>query len=53
MGTKECWHLDSAKLILRKEVHINQQPPWKQKARKFLSCYRKKGYAYFPPDVER
>jgi len=53
MGIKECWRLDSARLILLKEVHIDQQPPWKQKPRKFLSCYKRKRYAYFPPDVER
>ena len=37
----DCWSLESAKLIMRKEVHIDQIPPWTQKAEKFPNCYRK------------
>ena len=49
-GVKECWSLANAELIMRKEVSINDVPPWKQKARKFLNCYRRKGYCYIDPE---
>ena len=45
-GIRECMHLESAKLILRKEVPVTRRPPWGQAARHFLSCYRRKGYVY-------
>jgi len=51
-GVKECWNLDEAKLVLRKEVGINQVPPWKQKPIKVLNCFRRKGYVYTNPDSE-
>jgi len=50
LGVNECWHLQSAKIVLKKEVHINQQPPWNQKAQKFLDCYKAKGFVYVNPD---
>lgn len=46
LGVKECWSFKSAKLIFRKEVHINQVPPWKQKARRFPRCYSRPQYVY-------
>ena len=49
-GAKECWSFDSAKLEMRKEVHIDQRPPWNQKAKRFPSCYRKQRYVYVRPD---
>ena len=49
-GAKECWCFSTAKLIFRKEVHIDQTPPWNQKAKKFPSCYRKSKYVYVNPD---
>ena len=49
-GAKECWCFKTAELIMRKEVHIDQVPPWNQKARLFPSCYRKQRYFYFNPD---
>lgn len=45
----ECWHLKSARLVLKKEVHVDQIPPWTQKPRKFLNCYRRKRYVYVEP----
>jgi len=51
LGVKKCWHLDEAELIKRKRVHINQVPPWKQKARTYPSCYRVKGYVFVKPNV--
>jgi hypothetical protein len=50
-GANECWQLSSAKLIKRKEVHIDQMPPWKQKAKLFPSCYTKQRYVYVDPSA--
>ena len=46
---EECWSFKSAKMIWRKEVHIDDVPPWNQKARRFPSCYRKQRYVYVGP----
>ena len=43
---KECWSLETAKLIKRKRVSINQMPPWNQEAQTTPSCYRKSGYIF-------
>jgi hypothetical protein len=51
-GIKECWMLKSAKLILRKEVHINQVPPWNQAPKKLPSCYRKPQFVYVGPEAK-
>ncbi len=45
-GVKQCWFLETAKLIKRKEVHINQVPPWNQKAKLLPSCYHKPQHVY-------
>jgi len=50
-GAKECWMLESAELIMRKEVHIDQRPPWKQKPKKLPSCYTRQRYVYVGLDV--
>ena len=50
-GAKQCWQLEDAKLIKRKEVHIDQRPPWNQKAELFPSCYRKQRYVYVEPNA--
>lgn len=49
-GAKECWSFADAELVMKKEVHIDQRPPWDQKPRKFLSCYHKQRYVYVNPD---
>jgi hypothetical protein len=48
-GVKECWSLGSAKVVMRKEVHIDQRPPWTQPASKFLDCYHADRYVYVNP----
>ena len=50
LGVKECWMLEDAKLIMRKEVDINQRPPWDQKAKRVPSCYSKAGSIFVAPD---
>jgi hypothetical protein len=46
----ECWSLDRAELVMKKEVHIDQVPPWNQKPKKVLSCYHKPRFVYVDPD---
>ena len=50
-GIKECWNLETATLVKRKEVHINQRPPWKQKPIQVLSCFKRSQYVYIDPGV--
>lgn len=46
LGIKECWLLKTAKVAMKKQVHINQYPPWKQKPIRTLSCYHQKQYIF-------
>lgn len=50
LGVKECWSFKTAQLIMRKEVSINQVPPWNQEPRQFPNCYCREGYVYVSPD---
>lgn len=52
-GVKECWNFKSAKVVARKEIPIDQQPPWKQKPIVVLNCFHKKGFVYWDPERER
>ncbi len=45
-----CWSLSSMKLVLKKEVHINQRPPWTQKAIRVPDCYHRPQYVYVGKD---
>ena len=45
-GAKECFSLKTAKIIFRKEVHVDQIPPYKQAAKRFPSCYNKPRFCY-------
>ena len=49
---KECWGLEGAKLVMKKQVHINQVPPWKQAPIKVLDCYKRDGYVMVGPKQE-
>lgn len=51
LGVKECWSLATAVVILRKAVHINQTPPWNQKAEMYPSCYEMPQHVFVKPDV--
>lgn len=44
MGIKECWSLENAKVVMKKQVSMSQVPPWKQPAIKVLDCFRRDGY---------
>lgn len=50
IGVKRCWGLDSAKLILRKKVSVDQPPPWEHEPKPFLSCYKQKRFVFFNGD---
>lgn len=41
-----CWSIHDAELVSKREVGIHQRPPYKQRARMFLSCYHRQGYGY-------
>ena len=45
-NSTECWGLETAKLVMRQEVHVDQIPPYRQPYRKLPSCYSKQRYAY-------
>lgn len=49
-GIQDCWSLEGAELVYKKEVHINQRPPWNQNAIQVLDCYRKPQHVYVDPD---
>ena len=49
-GAKECWSLDSAKLVKMKFVHMNHVPPWEHAAEETLSCHYKDGFIKVDPD---
>lgn len=49
-GAKECWSFKDAKVVWRKEVHVDQVPPWKQKAKRTASCFFRPRYVYVKPD---
>ena len=50
LGVTRCWSLESAKLVMKKEVHFDQIPPWNQRAALFLSCYHKPRHVYVQPE---
>jgi hypothetical protein len=49
LNIKRCWSLDKAKLVIKKKVSINQEPPWMQSPIKVLDCYREDEYIYVDP----
>ncbi len=49
-GSQQCWSLSSMTLVLKKEVHINQRPPWTQHAIRVPNCYHRTGYVYVGKD---
>lgn len=49
LGVKQCWRLADAKLVRKKEIHVDQHPPWNQKAEWFFDCYRREGHIYVDP----
>jgi len=53
-GVSRCWHFTDAKVKMRKQVGMNDVPPWThQPVIKTLSCYHKKGYVFVDSNQER
>lgn len=50
LNIKVCWSLESAELVLKKEVPVDQCPPWTQEPKLVLSCFHKNGYVYVSGD---
>lgn len=46
IGVTQCWSLKNAKVVKRKRVHLDQVPPWTQKAIRVLSCYHESRYVF-------
>lgn len=46
----ECWMLANMEVVLRKEVSVDQRPPWNQKAQPLPKCYHRPRYVYVKPD---
>jgi len=46
INVKRCWCLESAKLVLKKEVSTDQRPPWTQEPKMVFSCFHRSGYIY-------
>ena len=53
IGVKECWHLENAKPVRAKFVHLDQRPPWKNKAEWTLDCCSRDQFIRVDPGVER
>jgi len=50
-GIKECWSFETSKLVWKKQVHISQRPPWKQKPIKVPDCYHIKQYVFVSEEL--
>lgn len=48
--TGRCWSLPNMELEWRKEVSVDQRPPWTQKARRLPSCYHRPRFVYVKPN---
>ncbi len=46
LGVKECWGLQSAKLVLKRRVSTSERPPWTTEPELVLSCRREVGYVF-------
>lgn len=45
-GIKECLCFKNAKVVWKKRVHMNQRPPWDQKAIRVLDCRHENCYVF-------
>lgn len=53
LGVAKCWSLKTATVVKMKFVHIDQCPPWNQKAETTLSCHRRQRYVAVKPEQTR
>ena len=52
-GSKQCWMFENAKVVWRKEVHVDQRPPFRQPQKRVASCYQKQHYWYITKQEAR
>jgi len=43
---KKCWSLKTAKIVWRKKISIDQDPPWNQPYQKYPDCYSQQRYFF-------
>ena len=49
-GIIRCWSMESARLVRRKQIHIDDVPPWNwQPVVVVPDCYRKDRYVHVGP----
>ena len=47
VGVKVCWNLEKAKVVKKKKIGIDDEPPWThQPVVTTLSCFHCKGYVF-------
>lgn len=52
-GVDRCWGLETAKVIWRKRVYIDERPPWTRKSERLPSCYQVKRQIFVKPGVTK
>lgn len=53
LGVSECWSLKDAVMKLRREVHINDMPPHRQKPALRPNCYHRSQFVYYDVKAKR
>lgn len=52
LGVRKCWSLDSAKMVKKIQIHVDQMPPYKGvKATLRPSCYHISRYVFVAPEA--
>ena len=41
---KQCWLLEKAELVMKKQVGMNDVPPWNHTPIEVPNCYHRRGY---------
>ena len=49
---KGCWSFKRMRIKLRKKVHMNQVPPWKQEPVKLPDCFHQDRFVFVGPKQE-
>ena len=48
-----CWCYDTAKVVKRKMVSVDDIPPWDHEPIEVLSCFNVKRYVMIKPEIRR
>ena len=46
-GAKECWSFKDAKIVMKRKIHVDQIPPYKQKPQPYPNCYQQRRYVFW------